>query len=360
MTPDPRPPLTAPLAAAISQLSSPPPALTREDVAQALAARYGLTGTLSPLHGERDLNFRLDTPDGGIFALKVVNRHESAEETALLTAMMVHVDTPGLPVARVVRDRDGAPDTAFTAGGDVWRMRLVSWLDGAALRDVAPSLALSRNTGDTIGRVARRLADFHTDVPARRILWDSSRVDELGMFTQHVRDAALRERIDVFLGFFTDFRATHLQGLRRQLIHNDYNPSNITIDHADHTRVAGLVDFGDSCEAPLVNELAVAASYQLGAPEGPYAAIAAMTGAFARIIPLTDAEIAALLPLVQARVVTRIIMTEWRAAMLPDNADYIRRALPQAVGLMDFFDACPAPEARAMLDMALKTETSRP
>ena len=52
-----------------------------------------------------------------------------------------------------------------------------------------------------------------------------------------------------------------LRGLRRQVIHNDFNPHNVLADAVDDTRIAGVIDFGDMVHAPLVQDLATACAY---------------------------------------------------------------------------------------------------
>ncbi|GBQ68199.1 aminoglycoside phosphotransferase [Ameyamaea chiangmaiensis NBRC 103196] len=322
---------------AIAQLTSAPPAIPSDSVRRAVADRYGLEVSLSPLPGERDLNFQATARNGDRFALKIINANETAGETALLTAIMTHVDTGDVPVAPVIRDRDGRADTVLTHNDQTWRMRLVGWLDGLPLAEAPASLALCRDTGRQIARVATRLRSLGTDTSAsrRRILWDSSRVDELADFAIHIGDPHRRTHVLAFLAHFASLRRAGIDGLRRQVIHNDYNASNITVVATDPTRVAGLVDFGDACEAPLVNELAVAASYQMCAPEGPIASLAAMAAGFHAVTPLTGPEIEMLLPLVQARLATRLILGEWRASLFPDNVAYIRRSIDKAVALFD-------------------------
>ncbi|MBB2203170.1 phosphotransferase [Gluconacetobacter tumulisoli] len=345
---------------AVAQLNSVPPAVPPDIVRRAIADQYGLDVSLSPLPGERDLNFQATTPDGTRFALKIVNAHETAEETALLTAIMTHVDTGDLPVAVVKRDRNGHADTVLAHAGATWRMRLVGWLDGTPLAEAPPALALCRDTGRQIARVALRLRSLDAGASAarRRILWDSSRIDELADFAAHIADPQRRTHVLAFLDQFTSLRRTTIDGLRRQIIHNDYNASNITVMTTDPARVAGLVDFGDACEAPLVNELAVAASYQMRAPEGPIASLAAMTAAFHAVIALTETEIEMLVPLVRARLATRIILSEWRASLFPGNAVYIRRNLDKAVALFDHLHTLS--DGPAQLHAALATEHAHP
>jgi Ser/Thr protein kinase RdoA (MazF antagonist) len=66
-----------------------------------------------------------------------------------------------------------------------------------------------------------------------------------------------------WLAHFMQQVQPRLGGLRHQVIHNDLNPYNVLVDPQDHITTVGLIDFGDMVQAPLINELAVACSYQL-------------------------------------------------------------------------------------------------
>ena len=70
---------------------------------------------------------------------------------------------------------------------------------------------------------------------------------------------------------FTEHARPALPGLRAQAIHNDLNLYNVLVDPRDHDVIAGILDFGDMVRAPLVNDLAVAASYQLEPGADPLA-----------------------------------------------------------------------------------------
>ena len=53
-----------------------------------------------------------------------------------------------------------------------------------------------------------------------------------------------------------------LAAQRTQLVHNDFSPDN-TLISADGRQVSGIIDFGDVTVTALVNDVAIAAAYQL-------------------------------------------------------------------------------------------------
>ena len=52
------------------------PRLTAEQAENAAAQTFGLFGTASPLAGERDQNFKIETP-GGNYVLKIANPEDA-------------------------------------------------------------------------------------------------------------------------------------------------------------------------------------------------------------------------------------------------------------------------------------------
>jgi Ser/Thr protein kinase RdoA (MazF antagonist) len=89
--------------------------------------------------------------------------------------------------------------------------------------------------------------------------------------------------------------------------------------------VAGILDFGDMVHAPLVDDLAVAASYHIDEQGDALGTIAQFAADYHAISPMTEAEMLSLLDLVRARLVMVVAISGWRAARQPDNAAYLMR-----------------------------------
>ena len=122
-------------------LTLPPPALAPEALAGHLARHWGLSGRLTPLTSERDLNHRLDCAEGR-FVLRLTNPAEPAEMTDFQSRAHLHVATrdPGLPVQRLVPMADGSHVLALPEG----RLRLFTWLPGTPLAHLPSGLGQTR------------------------------------------------------------------------------------------------------------------------------------------------------------------------------------------------------------------------
>jgi Ser/Thr protein kinase RdoA (MazF antagonist) len=123
--------------------------------------------------------------------------------------------------------------------------------------------------------------------------------------------------------------APRLPDCRWQVVHNDLNPHNVLAAPDDPDRIAGILDFGDMVETPLVCDLAVAASYQID-PARPLASLTGLVTAYEGVLPLTATERALVPVLTATRMLTTLALASWRASLYPDNAAYILRNVPAA------------------------------
>ena len=123
--------------------------------------------------------------------------------------------------------------------------------------------------------------------------------------------------------------APRLAAQRTQLVHNDFSPDN-TLISADASRVCGIIDFGDVTVTALVNDVAIAAAYQLSDEPDLLAPALDLIAGYHATTPLTAGELDLLPDLILARIVARIIISEWRAERFGDNRAYILRNTPRA------------------------------
>ena len=116
-----------------------------------------------------------------------------------------------------------------------------------------------------------------------------------------------------------------LPHLPSQPVHNDLNPHNIVVDPKTHADVAGIIDFGDLTWTARVNDLAIAAAYQVADIDDPLAPACEMIAAYHEVLPLEPAEFDVLFDLIATRMAMTIVISSWRAARYPANRDYILR-----------------------------------
>lgn len=282
------------------------PVIGPETARQVARSRWGLDADVRPLTGERDANFRLRTADGGQFVLKFANPAEDAGFRDMQVAALRHIARadPDLPVPRVVALPDGAVEAAVEAGGTTYQVRLVTWIDGLPVGQSVRSVAQRAASGEILARLQAAMAGFaHPAAGDTAIVWDLAH----SLAMREVADVLPGAVRDALLPILDEFeaRVTPIQaGLRRQVVHNDFNHSNVLVEPDDHDRIAGIIDFGDMAETAVVFDAAIAAHAQNGDDMPVGEAAGHMLRRYHALRPLLPEE-AAILPLLVA---TRAIM----------------------------------------------------
>lgn len=329
-------PLTAPFRSALmvryltghamtlgSSLTTPPPTLPEAEALHLAEIHFGLTGTLGSLTSERDLNYRLSTPDATC-VLKLANPAEPPEVTRFQTLALLHLERTNLPVPRVIRTLQGEAEVATPHG----ILRLLSWLDGHPQHLTARTPAQAAAMGRIAARLTLGLRGFSHPAATHVLQWDIKQATALRPLLPFIADDLRPLATDTLDRFDRDI-APHLATLRAQVVHNDLNPHNVLVDARDPACITGILDFGDMVETPLICDAAVTASYQID-PANPRASLQTFAAAYHSVLPLTRREADLLPDLTATRMLTTLAIASARAASYPDNAAYILRNVPAA------------------------------
>jgi hydroxylysine kinase len=325
---------------AAAVLASPVPEVSPAEAEAIFRTTFGREGTAEPLAGERDRNFRMRAPDGGTFVLKITNPAEEALVTEFQTEALCHVARadPLFPVPRVVPALDGAL-IAWEAGGDGRRraVRLITWLDGVLLGGRVPPPAGLRNLGQVLARLALALAGFSHPAERHPLLWDMQHAVSLRPLLPTIPEDTARRWVARLIDRFEARVLPVLPALPTGVIHNDLTGSNLLMRAHDEGRVVGVLDFGDLTRAPLVQELGVTASYHLGFEDGAdlFAPLAPLVAGYEAVRPLTEPEALVLFDLIATRLALRGLIPAWRAALYPENRDYLMRNAGRAWQVME-------------------------
>ncbi|HEY0200668.1 MAG TPA: phosphotransferase [Burkholderiaceae bacterium] len=338
-------------------LCAPAAPVSVDEALMLLRTHYGLSGTLLPLTGERDANFLLTLPGYPTVRrmLKVSHPSEDAVVTDFQTQALLHIaqTAPDLPVQRLVPTLEGHPSIAVQMPDGRTRMvRLFSYLEGLPMPHAPRSAAQSANVARTLARVDHALAGLRHAAGALELPWDIQRAGHIRGLLAHIGQPQQRALAEHALDGFELNVVPLLGTLRRQPIHNDFNIYNLLVDPTAPEQVAGILDFGDMVEAPMINDLAVAASYQidqLGEHTGPLDAIAAFASAYHAIQPLRPTELDLLLDLIRARLTMVVAISGLRAARYPENAAYLLRNNAVTWTRLQACDAISPEQARVTL-----------
>ncbi|MDR6757143.1 Ser/Thr protein kinase RdoA (MazF antagonist) [Mycoplana sp. BE70] len=305
----------------------------RFDTAEAEAVvlrHFGVSGRASELGGERTQNFRIRTPMGTTFTLKVSDPQESADGTLLESAALQHIEhtAPNIAAPRVVPALTGE-GSVFLGAEDGRYLRLLTYLEGTPLSFIdAPTPALRHAIGEAVARLDAALASFdHPFSRQRDLIWDVKNIARLRPSLILI-DEKRRPLAEAMLDRFETVARPHIAVLPAQAVHSDMNGQNILVDSDARDRLAGFLDFGDLVHAPRLVDLAGAALLQVRADEDDLQNAADVVRAYHQASPLQDVEIELLLEFMIARCVVNVVVTEFLADRDPANRPYIMKNNP--------------------------------
>jgi len=259
---------------------------------------------------------------------------------------------PDLPVPRIEPGGDGELLQSVDLPGGRSLMRLVSYLPGVPVGDVASTPGLRRHLGATLAALGRALQGFFHPAARHPLLWDVNQTAAVSGLCVHIEERRGRELAERVFARHAARGGEVLAALRAQVIHNDFNPDNLLVNVDDPERVSGIIDFGDMVHAPLVNDLAVLAAYQVVGHDDELAVLAVLAdiaAAFHAVRTLEPAEVDVLFHLVQLRLAASTAICAWRAREHPDNVDYILGGHEASLRTMERLEAIDEREATRVL-----------
>lgn len=332
-------------------LSVPAPDLDLEVLRASVEAHWGLTGDLTPLHGERDRNFRLDS----VPVRHLLKVHNPADPEAVLDlqcSALRHLRSaaPTLPVPGVVPTLDGRPWVRLT-GRDgrpsfAW---VLTWLEGRHPEPHELDAGHLRAWGRTSALLGRGLRGFAHPAATHPIAWDLKRLPQLRPWLSAVA-AERRPAVEAVLDRFEQRVAPGLPGLRAQVVHNDLAPTNVLVD--DDLVVTGITDFGDVTHTALVCDLAIAAADVLSGRTGGLELASEVVAGYHAVTALEPEETALVADLMAGRYAATVLITAWRTreqgwAPEIDDEAYVQLETMLSVGLDDVAGRFGPPPARA-------------
>ncbi len=279
-----------------------------------------------------DAIYRLREGDDKAYLLRIADNRNSVVDLQIAVLDYIARTDRDLAVPKVRRVSDGGALFAPNAEGEALLAAFAtSFLPGRPLAVAASPTASRGLVFAQLARLNRALDGFSHPAARRQLLWDVSNADRALPMTNSIPDAMLRGLARGAIEDWTRWAAPALPHLPRQVIHNDFNPSNLLV--GDDGALTGIIDFGDVLEAPRICDLATAIAYQ--EPEaGLPALISQALADYCRHVELRADEITVLPLLVRARAAMVAAIAHWRAASQPDNREYLLRNVPLASRLL--------------------------
>lgn len=309
---------------------------TRLDESDAIAIThrmYGIDGSATRFSTEKDDTFRIDARDGARYVLKVSNPGETAEELDLQVAAMRHVGAvaPQLPVPRVIPGTGGQFVLPLALPAHPHRTaRLYSFLDGMPLDKLHSAMVNYYEIGEVLAQLQLALASFRHPNERRVLAWDVKHLSSLAGLQAHIADPLHRSLIEQAFTRFATIEPA-LRGCRTQVVHNDFNRSNIVANPGGPRFVNGIIDFGDTVHTAVAIDVATAVMNQFpldfdaDAPHDLFTQARELLHGYLAHAQLSVDELVLIPHLAMARVAARALLTSWRATLFPENEAYILR-----------------------------------
>ena len=316
------------------------PEFTAQDACRLARQWYCLRASARPLPGERDRNFHLKADSGQEFVLKIANAVESRENLALQNGLLAHLAErlSWAATPRVVAATSGETLVTVEDGGSAPHlMRLVTYLPGKVWAEVRPQTPeLLRSLGLGLAHMDAALQDFQSPAPAGEFKWNLTQADWIRDYLHCIESPEHRALVERFLREYDAHVVPALPALRAGVIYNDANDYNVLVsdEPAPERRVAGFVDFGDIVYSPLICDLAVSIAYAAMHKADPIAAAAQVVAGYHEALPLTEAELAVLFPLICARLCVSVVNAAYQRQVEPEN-DYLTISEQPAWALLE-------------------------
>ena len=350
-------------------LRTPKTSLVRE--AGEIARRaFGLDGTVHPLAGEIDRNFRISV-SGGYFLLKLAPacRAPAAE---LLATCLDHLASAELPVsvptlappAPLDHPPEDVPGTAPGArpcypahpalvpvsySGAPSTACAMTWIEGTLLAEAGAAAppSLLEELGTALACVDAALAGLEHPGLERNFAWRMEIAPETirRCLTEVGRGSELvAATVDRSLARLAPLR----DALPRAVIHGDANGHNVLVHPSPSgPRLAGIIDFGDVQRSWRASEVAIAAAYAMMDRSDPVAAACAIARGYSTVAPLSPEECAATLPLAALRLCLSVTVQSRQIREDPGN-EYLAVSQAPARRLL-----------RSLADLEWRTAESR-
>lgn len=275
------------------------PAIDESRAAQVAAAHFAVEGEVVEVGSQQDRNFRISSDAGDGILLKVHHPSTPADVLELQALVSDRLRERGIATPAILETGGGGRSvTVTTDDGALAQVCAFAWVAAQPVAERAfITGAVAEELGALAGRTVNALAGLEHPAGDREIQWELGRAvgvvealrDDLPV---GVRETCLRA------ARAASARLEELApGLPRQLVHGDLTSDNVL---RDERGTLWVIDLGDVVESWRVAELAVLTADVLGRT-GSIAMVGRVVSGFAAEVDLTDAELAAIWPLMILR-----------------------------------------------------------
>jgi len=285
-----------------------------------LRKHYGLGASLTPLDGDEDSNFLVETDNGGKTIFKIMHSGCDEGAVALPCAALQHLAAVAVTVPRVIPSLAGNAYESDCIEGEQRFIWLLSWCPGTLLVDFSPhSESVYRSFGSALAAIDNALQGFRHPAMHRHSRWQLTCALDSAHKVSDIKGETRNIARQILERFETIVR-DKLPGLPHSVIHNDANDYNVLVNTSGAEAIVdGLFDFGDIAWQPVICEVAIALAYLIHGKEQPMQVCASFLRGYNAVHPLSEAELGVLFDLICTRLAVGVAISSHRQKLEPDN-----------------------------------------
>ncbi len=296
--------------------------ITQEQAAKIALQKFNVKGTITPLPGEVDFNFRIKISDKESYILKISRPNEKEGYLAYQQELLLYVEKQkeSLTTPRVLLDIEGKSVSQIVDDyGEKRAVRLLTWISGRVWSNVNPQLDdLRYSLGEQCGLLTKSLQGFEHNEAHRYFEWDVAQADWTREYTNLFEEKE-HEIITYFQQKFKEQKVSYEQ-LRKGIVHNDANDNNVIVsEDLISPKVIAAIDYGDAIHTQIINDLAISCAYAImGHPDPLTAAIPIIEG-YHKTYPLQEEELEHLYIAIAMRLVISVTKSAINKIKEPTN-----------------------------------------
>ena len=295
-----------------SVFTTPAPSFTLKEIKKILESKFGISGSLKHLYGDRDQNFYINT-NRGSFILKVFNTQEEKKIIDLQDRAVTHIKK-NYSSAAVPSSVD---HKEITINGEIYHFKIQEFLEGDFLHKAEMSINDYSGMGKFIGNLSKALTGFDHKAAHRVFDWDCSQTSIIKRNLSFVQNRKKRKTILYFVNKYEETVTPYLKELRMSVIHNDANHHNILKNRIQ--KCYGIIDFGDMVFSYQVIEPAVAIAYIYLSSNDPLGRIFSFLRGYNSSFTLEPIELKVITYFMCMRICSTATMSAWRKKLFPKN-----------------------------------------
>lgn len=287
-----------------------------------LSKHYGIVGEMTPLAGELDLNFKLQTAKGTSYLLKIYALDREALFIEFQAAILEHLNQRATDFSppQLIKTQKGESTVGYIdPEGQERKVQLLSWISGHCWNQLWPqTLNLHNDLGLLCGQHTSALKEFNHDYAIRTFDWDIANA----LWTKNYLSLFNSEEQQLISKHLTQFEQMQREydTLQKSIVHNDANDFNIIVSEDPfEPKVKGLIDFGDAVYTQIINDLAICCTYGIMGYEDPLEAAIPIVSGYHQACPIEEDALRYLYLCIGLRLIISVTKSRINSLDAPDN-----------------------------------------